>query len=164
MAMILAFSHPGIVVPDLERAVEFYREMFGFRVIGQEGWDDSPETDRAIGLHKSASKGAMMSGHNCFLEIFEYSAPAQTTPAPKEFLAHEAGIRHIAFYVDDVKKEFERLLSLGGSGLGEIVEGATAVYARDPFGNIIELAEIPGGEEHPTKLPGVNALDGFAGH
>ena len=162
--MILAFSHPGIVVSDLEKAVEFYRDMFGFRVIGQEGWDDSPETDRAIGLHKSASKGAMMAGHNCFLEIFQYSAPAQTTPAPEAFLAHEAGIRHLAFYVDDVKTEFERLLSLGGSGLGEIVEGAPAVYARDPFGNIIELAGIPGGEEHPTKLPGVNALDAFAGH
>lgn len=162
--MILAFSHPGIVVSDLEKAIEFYRDMFGFRVIGQEGWEDSPETDKAIGVPNSASRGAMMAGHNCFMELFEYRSPEQTAPSPETFLAHETGIRHIAFYVDDVKKEFERLLSLGGSKLGEIVEGAPAVYARDPFGNIIELAEIPGGEEHPTKLPGVDKLDEFAGN
>jgi len=162
--MILAFSHPGIVVSDLEKAIAFYRDMFGFRVIGQEGWDDSPATDEAIGLKGSASKGAMMAGHNCFLELFEYQAPEQTAPPPETFLAHETGIRHIAFYVDDVKKEFERLLALGGSKLGEAVEGAAAVYARDPLGNIIELATIPGGEEHPTKLSGVNKLDEFAGN
>ena len=161
--MILAFAHPGIVVPDLEKAVAFYRDMFGFRVIGQEGWEDSPETDRAIGLKNSASKGAMMAGHNCFVELFEYQAPEQTAPAPDRFLAHETGIRHIAFYVDDIKTELERLLSLGGSKLGELVEGGTAVYCRDPFGNMIELCEIPGGEEHPTKLPGVDRLDEFAG-
>jgi hypothetical protein len=47
--------------------------------------------------------------------------------------------------------------------LGECETGATAVYARDPFGNIIELALIPGGEEEPTKLPGVDQLSSFEG-
>jgi catechol 2,3-dioxygenase-like lactoylglutathione lyase family enzyme len=104
-----------------------------------------------------------MAGHNCFLEIFEYTSPEQTAPAPTTYLAHESGIRHLAFYVDDVKKEFDRLLTLGGEKLGECFDGAAAVYARDPFGNIIELAEIPGPEENPTNLPGVNILDGFEG-
>jgi catechol 2,3-dioxygenase-like lactoylglutathione lyase family enzyme len=162
--MILAFSHPGIVVSDLDKAVAFYRDMFGFRVISdQEGWENSPETDQAIGCPNSASKGAMMAGHNCYLEIFEYSSPAPTARAPGEFLAHEPGIRHIAFYVDDVRKEFERFLGLGGSKLGELVEGVTVVYGRDPFGNIIELCEIPSEEENPTQLPGVNSLGEFKG-
>ncbi len=161
--MILAFSHPGLIVPDLEKAIAFYRDMFGFRVIGEEGWEDSPETDRAIGLQGSASKGCIMAGHNCFLELFEYKAPAQTAPLPDQFLAHEMGIRHLAFYVDDVKKELDRLIDLGGSALGEADEGAAAVYARDPFGNIIELALIPGKEEEPTRLPGIDKLSSFQG-
>jgi len=161
--MILAFSHPGLVVPDLDQAIAFYRDMFGFRVIGQEGWDYSPETDRAIGLRNSASKGCIMAGHNCFLELFEYRAPQQTALPPDRYLAHEAGIRHLAFYVDDVKQEFDRLISLGGSALGACEAGAAAVYARDPFGNIIELALIPGGEEQPTRLPGVDKLSNFSG-
>ena len=36
-----------------------------------------------------------------------------------------------------------------------------AVYLRDPFGNIIELCEIPNERENPTNLPGVNALSEF---
>ena len=34
--MILAFAHPGIVVPDLEEAIGFYSKMFGFKVIGND--------------------------------------------------------------------------------------------------------------------------------
>jgi hypothetical protein len=33
-----------------------------------------------------------------------------------------------------------------------------AVYCRDPFGNIIELAEIPSPTESPLTLPGVTSL------
>ena len=43
----------------------------------------------------------------------------------KQFLAHEAGIRRTAFYVGDVKNEFERIPSAGGESLGELSEGAT---------------------------------------
>ena len=162
--MILAFAHPGIVVPDLEQAIDFYGKAFGFRLLSdQEGWENSPETDRAIGCPDSASRGAMLAGHNCYLELFEYRSPTQTAEPPSRFLAHEPGIRHIAFYVDDVRKEFERFLSVGGQSLGELVAGATAVYGRDPFGNIIELAEIPNPQENPTELPGVDRLDDFGG-
>jgi catechol 2,3-dioxygenase-like lactoylglutathione lyase family enzyme len=104
-----------------------------------------------------------LAGHNCFLELFEYSSPDQTAPPPQSYLAHEPGIRHLAFYVDDVKKEFDRLLALGGGHLGEIADGAAAVYARDPFGNIIELCAIPKPEENPIRLSGVDRLGHFAG-
>lgn len=162
--MILAFAHPGIVVPDLDRAIDFYTRAFGFRLLSdQEGWENSPETDRAIGCPNSTARGAMMAGHNCYLELFQYSSPAQTATPPGAFLAHEPGIRHIAFYVDDVGKEFERVVGAGAEPLGELVEGATAVYLRDPFGNIIELAEVPNPQENPTTLPGVASLGEFGG-
>jgi catechol 2,3-dioxygenase-like lactoylglutathione lyase family enzyme len=89
--VILGFAHPGIVVPDLEQAREFYERALGFRVIGAEGWSDNPDLDRAIGLEGSA------------------------------------------------------------------------VYPRDPFGNLIELAEVPSEQEQLTQLPGVNAAAAFTG-
>lgn len=162
--MILAFSHPGIVVPDLDQAIAFYRDMFGFRVIGREGWENSPAADAGVGVTGSACTGCMMAGHNCYLELFVYRAPEQIAEPPATQLAHEQGIRHLAFYVDDVRKEYDRLVSLGGRRLGEPMEvgdGVWAVYARDPFGNIIELAEIPSEQENPTRLPGVDQLSGF---
>lgn len=154
--MILAFAHPGVVVSDLEAACRFYQRMFGFEVIGDEGWSDSPEADRAIGCRGSASRGVLMAGHNCHLELWQYSAPQQGDVDPGALGPHEAGIRHLAFYVDDCEQEFRRLLDLGGEALGEPVGGV--VYCRDPFGNIIELCEIASDKENPIHLPGVSSL------
>jgi hypothetical protein len=47
--------------------------------------------------------------------------------------------------------------------LGSLPEGGGAVYARDPFGNIIELCQIPSPEESPANLPGVEKLSNFEG-
>ena len=162
--MILAFAHPGLVVPDLDAASRFYEAMFGFRVIGEEGWSESPEADRAVGLRGSATRGLMMAGHNCFLELWEYSAPPQSAPAPASLGAHETGIRHLAFYVDDCRAEYARLIELGGQALGEPMDvggGIYAAYARDPFGNIIELCEVTSAKEHPTALAGVDRVGDF---
>ena len=161
--MILAFAHPGIVVPDLEKAIEFYEKMFGFKVIGTENWENSEPYDQAIGLRGSAANGVIKAGHNCHLELFEYAAPQQTIDPPDSFLAHETGIRHIAFYVDDPQTELDRLVELGGSRFGSLPEGGGAVYARDPFGNMIELCKIPSPEENPERLPGVSKLGAYRG-
>jgi glyoxylase I family protein len=164
--MILAFAHPGLVVPDLEKASQFYQHMFGFEVISTEGWKDSPEMDRAIGLEGSSCRGLMMKGHNCFLELFEFDKPLSESEPVLNLAANSAGIRHLAFYVDDCKAEYQRLIDLGGMVLGEPAgddQSGYAVYCRDPFGNIIELAEIPAPSESPLNLPGVSSLGKHAG-
>ncbi len=164
--MILAFAHPGLVVPDLEKARQFYQQMFGFEVISKEGWQDSPEMDRAIGLKNSSCRGLMMKGHNCFLELFEFSGPSSETKPVVNPGANAQGIRHLAFYVDDCKAEYQRLVDLGGLVLGEPAgdhQAGYAVYCRDPFGNIIELAEIPSPTESPLTLPGISCLDKHTG-
>lgn len=163
--MILAFAHPCLVVPDLERAREFYEQMFGFEVLSKEGWSDDPAVDLATGLEKSAARGYMLKGHNCFLELFEFSAPVPTDATTHLPGADEPGIRHLAFYVDDCWEEYGRLQELGGIAMGVPAgdeEHGFAVYCRDPFGNIIELAEIPDPAECPTRLPGISRLAGQA--
>jgi len=161
--MILAFAHPCLVVPDLERACEFYEQMFGFKVLSSEGWSDSPELDNATGLVGSACRGYLMKGHNCFLELFEFSSPDDPRRTPRFPSANETGIRHLAFYVDDCWLEYQRLQQLGGIAMGVPAgdaEHGYAVYCRDPFGNIIELAEIPNADESPRSLPGISRLAG----
>ena len=56
--MILAFSHPGIVVYDLEAAREFYEKMFGFQVISQEGWSAASQVAQAA-LQMKAGRMAL---------------------------------------------------------------------------------------------------------
>jgi len=164
--MILAFAHPAIVVTDLERAREFYERMFGFRVIGHEGWEPGSPSEKVTGAAGSSCRGYYLAGHNCFLELFEFDQPAQTSAPPGQLMPHEPGIRHLAFYVDDVRAEYERLLALGGEVLGELPEGDSvpmAIYCRDPFGNIIELCRVPNDAEQPTSLPGVDKLGDYTG-
>lgn len=158
--MILGFAHPALVVDDLDKASAFYRDMFGFQEISREGWNNDKTLDRAIGLKGSSAQGVMMAGHNCFLEIWVYETPTPSNNVSPRMLTAEApGFRHIAFYVDDLQLETKRFLSLGGEELGQADQGA--VYLRDPFGNIIELSEIPNAEEHLARLPGVShAADG----
>jgi catechol 2,3-dioxygenase-like lactoylglutathione lyase family enzyme len=164
--VILGFAHPGLVVPDLAKARTFYEKMFGFRYFGDEGWHDNATVDKAIGVVGSACKGVTLAGHNCYLELFEFSAPHQSAAPPADSGPHEPGIRHLAFFVDDCRAEYQRLLDLGGNMLGEPTDlggGIYAVYCRDPFGNIIELAELPSKEEDPRNLPGVDSLGDYEG-
>ena len=140
--------------------------MFGFRYFCDEGWHDNATVDKAIGIAGSACKGVTLAGHNCYLELFEFSAPNQSAAAPVDSGPHEPGIRHLAFFVDDCRAEYQRLLDLGGDTLGEPTDiggGIYTVYCRDPFGNIIELAELPSKEEDPRNLPGVASLGDYAG-
>lgn len=166
--MILGFAHPAIVVSDLERAVDFYCEAFGFRRFSSEheSWRDNPAVDAAIGSQGSAVAGCMLAGHNCYLELFEFAAPEQTGPDPGSLGAHEPGIRHISFFVDDVVSEYQRLLDLGAQALGvpQTQAGIMAVYIRDPDGNIVELTEFPSPEEDLRNLPGIAALQSEVHH
>ena len=163
--MILGFAHPCLVVSDVDAARSFYEKMFGFRLLSEEGWSAAPEVDRAIGSKNSSCRGYMLEGHNCHLEMFEYESPRQTGPEPASLGVQERGIRHIAFFVDDCRAEYQRLLSLGGEMLGEPVDiggGIFTAYCRDPFGNIIELCEIPTKEEDPRNLPGISSLGTYS--
>jgi catechol 2,3-dioxygenase-like lactoylglutathione lyase family enzyme len=164
--MILGFAHPGLVVPDLDRAREFYEKMFGFRLHCEEGWSEDDAADRATGGSNSICRGYTLAGHNCYLELFEFEAPSPSGPAPQALGAHEPGIRHLAFFVKNCHAEHRRLLQLGGIELGEptdIGNGIYTVYCRDPFGNIIELCDIPTPEEDPCNLPGIRCLDNYSG-
>ena len=161
--MILGFAHPAIVVPDLARAREFYEQMFGFRHFCDEGWEDDPVADRVTGSSGTACKGVTLAGHNCYLELFEFTRPAAEESRPE---VYAAGIRHLCFHVDDCRREFQRLLQLGGEPLGEPTDiggGVFTVYCKDPFGNIIELAELPSADEDLRNLPGVDSLGSYSG-
>jgi catechol 2,3-dioxygenase-like lactoylglutathione lyase family enzyme len=164
--MILGFAHPGLVVPDLDEARAFYERMFGFRYFCDEGWESNPVVDRVIGVAGTACRGVTLAGHNCYLELFEFSAPEQCGDSSSNPAPHEMGIRHLCFHVDNCRREYQRLLELGGAPLGEPTDiggGAYTVYCRDPFGNIIELAELPSAAEDPRNLPGIDCLGDYVG-
>ena len=59
--MITAFHHPGLTTPDLDRAVAFYCDNFGFEVTKEMKWEKgSKPTDDLHRLKDSAGRAAML--------------------------------------------------------------------------------------------------------
>lgn len=164
--MIQGFHHAGLSVPDLEKAREFYEQLLGFKVVGEENWDaPNPVYDQGVALKNSAARGYLMQGSNTYLELFEYVSP-KPTGNPLGRGANDFGISHLCFQVDDVQLEYRRLQNLGGIVMNQPIEfpdGGGAVYCRDPFGNLIEFTTAGAGYPAVKDLPAVAAEVPFVG-
>jgi catechol 2,3-dioxygenase-like lactoylglutathione lyase family enzyme len=142
--MVLGIHHTAISTPDLERAVAFYRDAFGFAPTLDFAWDEgneafrrthaAPETKgRVVMLERGASR----------LEIFQYEKPVPTrAPGPRPNADH--GICHLCFEVQDIDAEVGRLRRAGVRFLSDPVPQAyvKVCYGRDPDGNLFELIEF----------------------
>ena len=142
MHLIVGIHHVAIGVTDLEAAVVFYGEAFGFEVVQRSSFDATPIVDQAIGLKDAKASMAMMKGPNAFVELWQYENPE---PRDLRSSPSDLGYPHFALQVEAIEYEYERLGKLGMTFVGEVAhfgESSSAIYGRDPFGNIIELYEI----------------------
>jgi len=152
--MIRGIHHTAISTPDLDRALAFYRDLLGLRVVADFAWPVGTEVaDRITGLHESSARAVMLQAGNAFVELFQYQTPAPRPGDPRRPVA-DHGITHLCFDVTELDAEYERLRAAGMTfhcppqDLG----GVRSTYGRDPDGNVIELQEVcePG---HPIALP-----------
>lgn len=140
--MIVGIHHVAIGVSDFDKALAFYTEALGFEIVQQSAFENDPMANRTIGLDAIQAKMAMLKGPNAFIELWQYSNPA---PEDMRSRACDLGYPHLALQVDDIQMEYERLKTHGMEFVGDVVhfgDSASAIYGRDPSGNIIELYEI----------------------
>ena len=146
--MIRGVHHVAVATGDLDRLVGFYRDLFGFEVASQGGWDaGSPVVDDIVGLPGSAARTAVLYAGNIYIEVFEYSSP-QGRPGDPDRPVSDHGYTHFCIDGTDVDAEYARLTAAGmrfhtpppaASDMGGKIR---ATYGRDPDGNVIELQEI----------------------
>lgn len=143
--MIVGLHHVAVSVPDLDAAVRFYVDAFGFEPAFNGEWDDKPANDRVIGLDGTSAKVAMLRHNNAYVELWEYRSPV---PAPLDptYSPADHGIAHFCLQVTDIEAEYERLSAAGMTFHARPVDlgASAAIYGRDPWGNIIELYQIGG--------------------
>ena len=136
-------DHVGIVVADLEAAIEFFTEV-GLERQGR-GSVEGDSVDRIIGLEGVRTDIVFMQtpdGHGQ-IELVRFHSP------PPEGDEHHApantlGLRHITFAVDDIDDVLARLKALGFELVGELVHYENSYrlcYVRGPAGVVVELAE-----------------------
>ena len=141
--MLNAIHHTAISTADLERLKKFYIETMGFEVDFEFSWPSGSEVaDKIAGLKNTAASAAMIKLGDFRLELFQYSSPEPKPGNPNRPVV-DHGLTHLAFTVDSVDAEYDRLLKAGmvfhypPQTLGT----ARVTYGRDPDGNVVELME-----------------------
>ena len=141
--MIKDIRHTGIVVADLEASLYFYHDLLGFQITKkmEEAGDYIDDISSLRNVKVTTVKMTSPSGQ--MIELLKYhSHPAEQ----KMSEICELGISHIAFTIDDLDIEYERLQNKGiqfNSPPQLSPDGyAKVTFCRAPEGTLIELVEI----------------------
>lgn len=140
---IQRMDHVGIVVDDLADALAFFAQL-GLELQG-EAPVEGDWVDRIVGLEGVRAQIAMLAtpdGHGR-LELTKFHTPP-TDGGCQRAPANAAGIRHVAFAVEDIDAVLARLRARGAELVGELgryQDRYRLCYVRGPEGIIVELAE-----------------------
>ena len=145
-----AFSHVGLCVSDLERAVRFYTEGLGFEKA--ESWTIGDEYAELMELPGVELTSQFLRRDGVAIELLHYAAPGHVGPAERRPV-NQLGLTHLCIRVEDVDAVAERLAGLGGTVLQQTrtafpgPDGSPQldfVYCTDPDGTRVELMRLPG--------------------
>lgn len=151
MVPLRRFSHLGICVTDLERALRFYRDLLGFAHEAEVEVAGEP-TDTLLRLRGTQLRAVFLVRDGVRVELLAFASPpgppARTRPM------HEPGLTHLSFRVDDLDATLAALRAAGERVLEDTVIRfpewqAGAAFVTDPDGQLIELVQRPGDPESP---------------
>ena len=143
-------DHVGITVSDVDRALGFYRDLLGLRVVADNTISE-PAVAELLGLDSVKLRIVDLdSGDGRIVELLQYVEP---TGRQIDYESSDPATEHIAFTVDDLAAVRLRLAEAGVKIVsrkaltiddpGGSFDGAICLYVRDPDGAILELVERP---------------------
>jgi catechol 2,3-dioxygenase-like lactoylglutathione lyase family enzyme len=151
--MLAAIDHVNLVVTDLPRMLEFYRDVLGLAVT-KHVTISGEWIGRTVGLGDVRAEVVYLdlpAGPR--IELLKYLAPAGGARPEGLGWPNTPGLRHLAFRVDDLDAAVTRLRAAGVEFFSDVqaVPGSQVTYAggarkrlvyfRDPEGNVLELCE-----------------------
>ena len=130
-ALFTAIDHPAIACNDVRKLTQWYCDVLGMRVIGDNG--KTPPA-LVIGYDHNTHGGA----------VLEMMPVRDEGPEPREVPRFCKGLRHFALRVDDFDAAYEHLRKAGVEFLGEAgqaVGGGPIISFRDPEGNELQIVQ-----------------------
>lgn len=136
--LFTGIDHVGIAVPDLDRALGFYRDVYGMTVLHEETNEDQGVREAMVGLD-AAEPGA---------PCLQLLAPLDETSAIARFLDRSGpGLQQLALRVTDIEAVSATLRERGLRLLYDEPHRGTAgsrinfVHPKDSGGVLVELVE-----------------------
>jgi catechol 2,3-dioxygenase-like lactoylglutathione lyase family enzyme len=139
--------HHGISVTDLDRAVEFYRDVLGLELLDQYTLSDDA-LSTAIGSEQITGHFAQLGGETARVELIEYESEEEengtSTSDTHGRDVYDTGAKHLGLRTDDIESVYADL----PDDVETISEpqttgsGTRICFLRDPDGNAVELLEL----------------------
>lgn len=145
-----AFSHIGITVPDIEKAVQFYTEVMGWYQIMAPS-EVKEEAETAIGMMcidvfgkgwGSFKIAHLSTADGIGIELFSFPVGRKEAPAFNPF---NTGLFHFCVQDPNIEALIEKIVAAGGKQRMPIREYYPAdkpyrmCYVQDPFGIVFEI-------------------------
>lgn len=141
------FSHVCIGVSDMDRSIDFYRDLLGMDVVFDVELD-GPSMESVTG--RSGAKGRMVGGliGGAMIELLALGDEPTGKRGPR------IGYTNISFRVDDLDATYDQVLALGHAARQEPVDigGVRMFFVADPDGTPIEIIELPDGLSSTLEL------------
>ncbi len=141
------YVHTNIIAKDSEKLIQFYKDVFSCKSIGQKRDLKGDVFDKLTGI-----ENVHITGEHLLLPGFDEGGPTleiftyEMMEGNQKHLVNAYGFSHVAFEVDDVEETLQKLISYGGQMVGELIHAdypdgrhLCAVYASDIEGNIVEI-------------------------
>lgn len=136
-------AHVGLATTMIDQLTDFYAEVLGPPVV-RAAFEPREQFDHIAALEGVSLRWSswLTDGDFC-LEIWQYETPAPRADRVTQTFA-EPGWSHVAFAVDDIEAERDRLVAAGATFDQPVVRGGLGAltFGHDPQGTLLELVEL----------------------
>jgi len=142
--------HLGVTVADIDRSIEFYRDILGMELVGRRPCVDADYVAKQTGypgVQLSVASFRVCADSPQTLEVVQYlNCPGE----PVDQATNRPGNTHLCILVDDLQGAFDDLSQQGVQFKSDPVtitagpnEGGLVVYFYDPDGYPMEMFQPP---------------------
>ena len=140
---MIKLRHIGIVVRDLKKSVEFYKDIFNLSIY-KEMVEEGKYVEDLVGIkNASISWSKLEAKDGTIIELLEY----KNNPHSKKdnYMANRLGCSHIAVSVEDIEKTYLKLQSYNckcnSKPLFSPDKKVKVMYCHDIDGTILEIVQ-----------------------
>jgi catechol 2,3-dioxygenase-like lactoylglutathione lyase family enzyme len=148
--MIKSVGHAGLVVRDMDKMVDFYKDAFGFEVV-LDTMVGGKEADDIVGFPIKSERIVLMKLGDAQIELLQYKPAGRDYP--KDYKSNDLFGVHLALETDDMERDYAMLkakavtiISKGPQTIPKshpIFAGTKVLYIQDPEGHPLELIQMP---------------------